>query len=154
VAEIQAGKELWQSLEELPLRELLETLLGPEGRRRLKLRHMTNDGVFQLYEGDLVLRLHNAKNLSDTRKMLARFKEYLNGYPPSPELAKGFLAQYADRAPRTLYRYAQMLRVFFKWYGEPLEFTIKVPKSLPNIWTKQIIDVSIVSFVKPSITMI
>jgi hypothetical protein len=81
VAEIQAGKELRQSLEELPLRELLETLLAPESRRRLKLRHMTNNAVFQLYGDDLVLRLYNAKNLSDTRKVLARLKAYLSGYP-------------------------------------------------------------------------
>ena len=132
MAETQAGKELRQSLEELPLRELLETLLGPEGRRRLKLRYMTNDGVFQLYESDLVLRLHNAKNLSDTRKVLARFKAYLSRYPPSPELAKGFLARYADRKPRTLYRYSQMIKVFMKWYGEPMvDFKVKVPRTLP-----------------------
>jgi hypothetical protein len=133
VAEIQDDKELWQPLEELPLRELLETLLGPEDRRRLKLRYMTNDGVFQLYESDLVLRLHNAKNLSDTRKVLARFKAYLNGYPPSPELAKGFLAQYADRKPRTLYRYSQMIKVFMKWYGEPMvDFKVKAPLRFYN----------------------
>jgi hypothetical protein len=59
---------------ELPLLELLETLLGPEGRRRLKLRYMTNDGVFQLYDSDLVLRLHNAKNLSATRITSCRGK--------------------------------------------------------------------------------
>ena len=67
-----------------------------------------------------MLRLHNAKNLGDTRKMLARFREYLNGVSLSPELAKGFLAQYADRKPRTLYRYAQMIGVFMKWYGESI----------------------------------
>ena len=96
------------------------------------MRHMTNEDLFTLYDNDLVLRLHNVKNLSDTRKMLTKFKEYLNSYPPSPELAKGFLAQYADRKPRTLYRYAQMIRVFMKWYGEPMDdFRIKVPKTLP-----------------------
>ena len=96
------------------------------------MRRMTNEELFQLYDSDLVLRLHNAKNLSDTKKMLTRFKEFLNGYPPSPELAKGFLAQYANHKPRTLYRYAQMIRVFMKWYGEPMDdFKIKVPKSLP-----------------------
>jgi len=96
------------------------------------LRHMTNEELFKLYENDLVLRLHNAKNLSDTRKILARFKQYLNSFPPSPELAKGFLAQYADKKPRTLYRYAQMVRVFMKWYGEPMDdFKVKVPKTLP-----------------------
>ncbi len=96
------------------------------------LRQMNNEDLFQLYDSDLVLRLHNAKNLTDTRKMLTRFKECLGDYPPSPELVKSFLAQYIDRKPRTLYRYAQMLRVFMKWYGEPMEdFKVKVPKSLP-----------------------
>ena len=94
---------------------------------------MSNEELFNLYDSDLVLRLHNAKDLSDTRKMVARFLlEMLNGYPPSPELAKAFLAQYANRKPRTLARYAKMIKGFMKWYGEPMDdFKIKVPKSLP-----------------------
>ncbi|MFC2066816.1 tyrosine-type recombinase/integrase [Chloroflexota bacterium] len=94
---------------------------------------MTNDELFQLYDSDLVLRLHNVKNLSDTRKILTKFKQHLNEFPPSPELAKGFLAQYSDRKSRTLYRYAQMIRVFMKWYGEPMDdFKVKIPKTLPS----------------------
>ncbi len=42
--------------EELPLRELLEVLLGPEGRRRLQLRHMTNEDLFSAKR--LTLGLH------------------------------------------------------------------------------------------------
>lgn len=98
------------------------------------MRHKTNEELFQLYDSDLVLRLHNHKDLSDTRKMVARFLlEYLNGYPPSPELAKGFLAQYADRKPRTIARYAKMIKSFMKWYGEPMDdFRVKIPKTLPT----------------------
>jgi len=92
---------------------------------------MQNKELFALYNDELKLKLHNAKNLSDTRKILTRFKEYLSGYPPSVELGKGFLAQYADKAPRTLYRYVQMLRVFFKWYGEELDIKVRVPKTMP-----------------------
>ena len=96
------------------------------------LRRLNKDDLFKLYDSDLVLRLRNAKNLSDTRKMLARFKEYLNGYPPSLELTKGFLSQFANKKPRTLYRYNQMIRVFMKWYGEPMDdFKVKVPKNMP-----------------------
>jgi len=96
------------------------------------LRQMKNEDLFQLYDSDLVLRLHNTKNLADTRKMLTRYREYLGDYPPSPDLVKSFLAQYTNRKPRTLYRYAQMLRVFMKWYGEPMEdLKVKIPKSLP-----------------------
>ena len=97
------------------------------------LRHLDNNDLFKLYDNDLVLRLRNAKNLSDTRKMLTKLKEYLNGCPPSPELAKGFLSQFANRKPRTLYRYTQMIRVFMKWYGEPMnDFRVKVPKNIPR----------------------
>ncbi|MFC2044766.1 hypothetical protein ACFLT8_06225 [Chloroflexota bacterium] len=75
---------------------------------------MTNNDLFQLYDSDLVLSLHNMNNLSDTRKILAKYKQHLNEFPPSPELAKGFLAQYSDRKSRMLYRYAQMInRSFF-----------------------------------------
>ncbi len=97
------------------------------------LRRMANEELFQLYDSDLVLRLHSPKNLSDTRKFLTRFNQYLGSYPPSPEIAKSFLTQYADRKPRTLYRYAQMLRMFMKWYGEPMDnLKIRIPKSLPH----------------------
>ncbi|MFC2062652.1 hypothetical protein ACFLS8_01705 [Chloroflexota bacterium] len=88
--------------------------MGAEERRRLALRRMTNEELFQLYDSDLVLRLHSPKNLSDTRKFLTRFNQYLGNYPPSPDLTKSFLAQYANHKPRTLYRYAQMLRVFWR----------------------------------------
>jgi site-specific recombinase XerD len=111
----------------------LEVLLGPEGKRKLRLRTLSNDQLIELYDSELVLRLHNVKNLSDTRKILARLKEHLGNYPPSAELAKSFLAQYANRQPRTLYRYAQMVKAFMKWYGEPIEdLKIKVPKSIPK----------------------
>ncbi len=64
--------------------------MGPEGKRRLKLRNLPNSELFVLYNSDLVLRLHNSKNLSDTSKLLARFQKHLGNYPPSPELAKSF----------------------------------------------------------------
>jgi integrase len=48
------------------------------------------------------------------------------------ETAKDFLAQFADRKPRTLARYAKMIRAFMKWYGEPIDdFKVKIPKTLP-----------------------
>ena len=94
------------------------------------LRQLDNDGLFTLYDSDLVLRLHNEKNLKDTRKILTEFKQFLNEQKPSSDLAKSYLSQYSDRKPRTLYRYAQMLRVFMKWYGEPMnDVKVKRPKN-------------------------
>jgi integrase/recombinase XerD len=98
----------------------------------LMLRNLPNSELIRLYDSQLVLRLHNAKNLRDTRHILARFLSYLGAYPPSPELAKSFLAQYVEKQPATLYRYAQMIKAFMKWYGEPIDdVKIKMPKTLP-----------------------
>lgn len=108
-------------------------LMTADVKRRLRLRQLTNDSLFPLYDNELLLRLHNPKNLRDTRRMLGLFKEYLNGFPPSPEIAKGFLAQYSNKKPRTLYRYSQMILMFMKWYGEPIEdFKVRIPKTLPD----------------------
>ena len=41
------------------------TSIDPDYARRLEMRHMTNSELFDLYDSDLVLRLHNAKNVSD-----------------------------------------------------------------------------------------
>ena len=82
----------------------------------MALRNLPNAELTRLYDSDLVLKLRNPKNLRDTRTILSHFMGYLGAYPPSPELAKGFLAQYADRKPHTLYRYTQMIRSFMKWY--------------------------------------
>ena len=96
------------------------------------MRGLSNDELLHRYDSELVLRLRAPRNLSDTRKLLGKFKTYLGEYPPSAQLAKSFLAQYADRKERTLYRYAQMLRMFMRWYGEPIDdVKIKIPKSLP-----------------------
>ncbi len=121
-----------RSEELLNIRELHEVLLGPEGRRRLMLRNLPNTELVRLYDSELVLKLHNAKNLRDTRNILSRYMSYLGSYPPSPELAISFLAQYTSKKAPTLYRYTQMIRGFMKWYGEPIDdVKIKVPKTLP-----------------------
>jgi integrase/recombinase XerD len=118
--------------EELGLRELLEELLGPEGRRRLALKHKTNEELFTLYDAELILKGHSAKNLEMERQILTKFHLYLKDYPPSPELAKGFLSQYSSKKPRTRARYATIIKSFMKWRGQPMDdFQVKVPKTLP-----------------------
>ncbi len=115
--------------------------MGPEARRRLKLRNLPNAELLRLYDSEIVLRLHNAKNLSDTRRKLAQFIGYLGNFPPSAELAKSFTAQFANHKPRTLYRYAQMVKAFMKWYGDPIpDLKVKVPKSIPKYTEDEEID--------------
>jgi len=98
----------------------------------LELRNKSNDELFTLYDADLVLRVRNARNLDNESRLLARFRQYLNGERPSAELAKVFLSYYAGRKSRTLARYAATIKSFMKWYGEPMDnFRIKVPRSLP-----------------------
>ena len=79
--------QVYDSLEEQPLRDLLVALLGPEGRRRLQLRNLSNDKLFAMYEVDLILRIRNEKNLKNILNLLTRFKDFLGSYPPSEELA-------------------------------------------------------------------
>ena len=99
----------------------------------MALREKTNQELFSLYEDDLALRLHNAKNLKDTKTLLNHFMEFLGQFPPSPELSKSFLARYAKYNTYTLSRYTQMVKAFMQWYGEPLtDIHIKTPKSLPS----------------------
>lgn len=96
------------------------------------LRNLPNTELIRLYDSYLVLKLHNTKNLRDTRNILSRYMNHLGSYPPSPELAKSFLAQYVGKKAPTLYRYTQMIKAFMKWYGEPIDdVKIKVPKTLP-----------------------
>ena len=45
-------------MEDLPLHELLETLLGPEVKRRLRLKCMGNDYPVQLYNSELARSRH------------------------------------------------------------------------------------------------
>ena len=96
------------------------------------MRQMSNHDLLKRYDIELVLRLHNRKNLSDTRKILLKFVVFLAERSPTADLGKEFLAQYADRKPRTLYRYAQMVKFFLKWYGQPMDdFKVKIPRTLP-----------------------
>lgn len=64
--------------------------------------------------------------------MLFHFREYLGEFPPSPETAAAFLAQFADRKPTTLYRYHSIVKTFMAWYGEKLETKIRLPETLPD----------------------
>jgi site-specific recombinase XerD len=115
----------------LPVRELLAVLLGPEGRRRLVLRQKSNQELFDLYDNDLKLRVHSEPNLKGARQLLDKFKDYLHDYPPSPELAKGFLARYVNTKPHTFYNYVGIVKSFMAWYGEELDLKVKIPRQLP-----------------------
>ncbi|MFC1911852.1 tyrosine-type recombinase/integrase [Chloroflexota bacterium] len=112
--------------------EYIIATIDPDYARRLEMRQMSNRDLFKRYDTELVLRLRNKNNLSDTRKILSKLEAFLAECSPTPALAKEFLALYADRKPRTFYRYVQMVKSFMKWYGQSMdEFKVKIPKSLP-----------------------
>jgi integrase/recombinase XerD len=115
-------------------------LLGKDGRRWMTIHKLPNNELFKQYDAEIVLRLRNPRNLKDTRRLLNLFKTYIGEFPPTAQLAKSFLAQYANRKPRTLYRYFMMLKPFMKWYGESIDDVhIKVPRTLaPNTPEKDI----------------
>ena len=98
----------------------------------MALRHKTNRELFTLYDNELILRIHNTRNLNNDRRLLSKFCEYLGNYPPSPELAKGFLAQYVNHKPTTFARYSATIKAFMKWYGQPIEdLRVRIPRTLP-----------------------
>jgi site-specific recombinase XerD len=116
----------------LGIRQILELLLGEEGKRKMALRQKTNRELFALYDGELVLRNRSSRGLHEARRTLQHFHDYLGEFPPSVELAKSFLSQFGSRKATTLARYTQVVKGFMKWYGEPLDITIKIPKTLPD----------------------
>ena len=98
----------------------------------MELKDLTNDKLFARYETELILRIRNHKNLKNVVNLLLRFKNYIGDFPPSPDLAKSFLAQYKGLKPHTWYNYVGEMRRFMSWYGEKLDVKAKLPKSLPT----------------------
>ena len=111
---------------------MLEVLLGSEGKRKMRLRRKTNPELFQLYQAQLALKHRSQDALGEAKRVLGHFQDYLGEFPPSPELATAFLAQFAQHKPTTLYRYHSIIKTFMQWYGEKLETRIKVPDTLPD----------------------
>ena len=72
--------------------EIVLSVLGSGGGRILQLWSKTNIELLALYDPEIVLRLHNARNLKDTRRLLSLFMVFLGDQKPSAELAKLFLA--------------------------------------------------------------
>jgi len=95
-------------------------LLGPEARRRLELRSLSNEELFKKYDSEIALRLRNPQNMHDKHTMLQHFKDYIGEFPPTAQLTKSFLAHYSNHKPRTLYRYFMMIKPFMNLYTDEL----------------------------------
>ena len=116
--------------------DIILSVLGPGGSRILELRDKSNPELLKLYDVELILRLHNACNLKDTRRLLEKFTIFLAGQTPSAIQTKAFLAGYAGRQPRTIYRYLQTVpsdgtfRCFgLSWNGTEIPLPISRSKS-------------------------
>ena len=70
--------------------------------------------------------------LEEARRLLRHFREFLGESPPTPELAASFLAQFAHLKNTSVHRYHAVIQGFMVWYGERLDFKIKVPDVLPD----------------------
>jgi len=102
-------------------------------RVTLDLREKSNDELFRLYRTELALRYRSERSLKEAERVITRFEEFLDGRPPSGELAKTYLSQFLSRKPNTLARYSVLVSQFMKWYGEPLDIQIKQPQMLPQV---------------------
>jgi len=113
--------------------EFLDLLLGPELRRHLKTRQMSNDELFLKYRPELHLKIHNQINLRCDIALLDKFRDFLGDERPSPSLAREFISGYHRRSLSTQARYTATIKGFMRWYGEPIDdLKIKVPKRLPQ----------------------
>jgi hypothetical protein len=128
------------STEDFNLYEMLEVLWGTDGRRKIRLRRKTNTELFHLYEDQLALQHRSQKALKEAKRLLGHFQKFLGEFPPAPELAASFLAQFTERKPTILYRYHSIVKTFMQWYGEPLNTKIKVPQTLPDYLEQNVID--------------
>ncbi|MFC1847935.1 tyrosine-type recombinase/integrase [Chloroflexota bacterium] len=118
--------------EVLNLREMMEVLLGTEGRRKLRLQKKPNSELFELYAGELTIRHRSAAALKEAKRLLGHFESFLDSNPPTAELATSFLARSGALKSNTLYRYHSIINGFMTWYGERLETKVRVPKTLPQ----------------------
>jgi hypothetical protein len=73
--------------ENFSIQEMLEVLLGSEGKRKIRLRRKTNSELFQLYEAQLSLRHRSPEALKEAKRVLFHFGEFLGEFPLSPETA-------------------------------------------------------------------
>ncbi len=106
----------------------------------MELRQKTNDELFALYEGELAFHHRSDRGLQEANRILGHFHNYIGAFPPTPELAKSFLSHFKNRKATTIARYAAILKVLFKWYGEELDIKVRVPKVLPSYVEKSDIE--------------
>jgi len=117
---------------DIDLLRLLELLLSPDMKRKLDLRNKTNSELFDLYDVELTFKNRSANGLREARRLLGHFQEFLCNDRPSLTRAKEFLRKYESRKTTTLARYVAVTNGFMKWYGEPLDIKIRLPKTLPE----------------------
>ena len=87
-------------------------IFGPELRRRLMVKQLSNDKLFLEYQPELLLRIHNQLNLKNDIALLAKFKAFLDDSRPSPSLAREFISGYHQRSLSTQARYAATIKGF------------------------------------------
>jgi hypothetical protein len=113
--------------------ELVLSIVGEEGRRRVENRGKSNDELFTGYLNKVKASL-STSYARGIESLLDKFKEFLKSRPPDVDLATAFLAQYSQHSQNTRARYYYMIQGFYRWFcGEALPFKVKAPKLLPTI---------------------
>ena len=120
-------------LDEKQLLELVLSIVGEEGRRRVENRGKSNDELFAGYINKVKASL-STSYARGIESLLGKFKEFLKGRPLEVDLVTAFLAQYSQHSQNTRARYYYMIQAFYRWFcGEVLPFKVKQPKLLPTI---------------------
>jgi hypothetical protein len=117
-------------LEQLPLRDLLLTLLGDDWRRRLVNQGKKNAQLRAEYL-DIIAASKSKKWRSETKRLLDQFFAFLGEFPPTMELFTKFFQRYSNVSLSTRERYYYVFAGFFNRYnGQRIPFKIKAPKPI------------------------
>ena len=127
-------------MEQFGLRELLESLLDKGAKRRLQVRTMTNEQLFEEYTAELRLRLSPGQYPQYLRT-LKEFFDFCGGLPPTRHLAIAYLNQFKERSQSTRRRYYTILKGLFTSVAglADKDFNIDMPnpKPLPQVVTDE-----------------
>jgi integrase len=74
------------------------------------------NALFVLYRHELAFDHQNKTNWRATASILNKLEQYLNGGPPTQELARSFLLQHSTRRPSTRRFYSRVTKEFMNWY--------------------------------------
>lgn len=107
----------------------------------MELKTLSNTDLFERWRRELLFKYRTERPRKEACRVIGLFEKFLGGYPPSADLAKQYLSQFADRSQNTLAGYYAQLAMFMKWYGDPIDDCRVSPKEeMPELVDSRDLD--------------